>query len=231
MNFYDGFLWYLAFLLSTVIHEASHASVAYKLGDQTAYNTGQVSLNPIPHIKREPFGTVIIPIISFLAAGWMLGWASTPYNLEWANKNPKKAALMAAAGPFSNFLLVIATAIVIHVGMSLGFFYPPASVNLSSLVASTQSGILEEIAKLLSIMFSLNLILLIFNMLPVPPLDGSGLPPLFLNDEMGRNYMSFVRNPAFTFIGIFVAWNIFDQIYFHIYLFAINLLYPGSYYH
>ena len=231
MNLADGIIWYLVFIFSTVVHEASHASIAFKFGDPTAYNTGQVSLNPIPHMKREPFGTILIPIISFLAAGWMIGWASTPYNREWANNNPKKAAMMAAAGPISNFLLIIATGLTINLGMSFGIFYPPSTVNISSLVASTETGILESVAKILSVMFSLNLILLIFNMLPVPPLDGSGIPPLFLNEEKGKNYMKIIRNPAFTFIGIFAAWNIFDKIYFQVYLFAINLLYPGSYYH
>jgi Zn-dependent protease len=230
MNFSDGIIWYLVFIFSTVVHEASHASIAFKFGDSTAYNSGQVSLNPIPHMKREPFGTIIIPIISFLAAGWMIGWASTPYNHEWANNNPKKAAMMAAAGPISNLLLIIVTALIIHLGMSFGMFYPPSTVNISSLVASTETGILESVAKLLSIMFSLNLILFIFNMLPVPPLDGSGIPPIFLSVENGKRYMNLIRNPGFTFIGLFAAWKLFDLVYFQIYLFTLNILYPGSNY-
>jgi Zn-dependent protease len=64
-NLAEGFLWYLAFLFSVVVHEASHALAAFKLGDQTAYNGGQVTLDPLPHIKREPFGTVVMPILSF----------------------------------------------------------------------------------------------------------------------------------------------------------------------
>ena len=62
------------------------------MGDDTAYRSGQVSLNPIPHIKREPFGTVVVPLLSFAAGGWMIGWASTPYNPQWAHDYPKKAA-------------------------------------------------------------------------------------------------------------------------------------------
>ena len=68
-NMAEGFLWYLAFHSSVVVHEASHAFAALKLGDKTAYNGGQVTLDPLPHIKREPFGTVAMPILSFLAGG------------------------------------------------------------------------------------------------------------------------------------------------------------------
>jgi hypothetical protein len=73
MNLADGIIWYAVFLFSTVFHEAAHALTAYKMGDSTAHSKGQVSLNPIPHIKREPFGTVIVPILSFAAGGWMIG--------------------------------------------------------------------------------------------------------------------------------------------------------------
>ena len=65
-------LWYVAFLLSLTCHEAAHALVAKWGGDLTAYSSGQVTLNPLPHIRREPFGTVLVPILSFLLSGWML---------------------------------------------------------------------------------------------------------------------------------------------------------------
>ena len=75
-----GLFWYAAFVVSTSFHEAAHAFVAYRLGDKTAFYGGQVSLSPIPHILREPIGMLIIPWISYAANGWMMGWASTPYN-------------------------------------------------------------------------------------------------------------------------------------------------------
>ncbi len=77
-NMAEGFLWYLAFLFSVVVHEASHAFAAMKLGDTTAYEGGQVTLDPLPHIKREPLGTVVVPVFSYLLGGWMIGWASAP---------------------------------------------------------------------------------------------------------------------------------------------------------
>ncbi len=231
MNIADGILWYVIFLLSTVFHEAAHALTAYKMGDDTAHKVGQVSLNPIPHIKREPFGTVIVPLLSFAAGGWMIGWASTPYNPQWAHDYPKKAAAMAAAGPISNFILVILSAIVIHIGISAGFFIQPDTITISGIVAGAGAGYLEILAKIVSVMFSLNLILFVFNLLPFPPLDGSAIPPMYLSEEAGRKYTNFIRKPAFALIGLFVAWNLFGLIYFKVQLIVINLLYPGSNYH
>jgi len=86
--FFYGTAWYLAFLFSTTLHEASHALVALKLGDDTAHRGGQVTLDPIPHIQREPVGMVVVPIVSYLLGGWMIGWASAPYDPEWAGRNP-----------------------------------------------------------------------------------------------------------------------------------------------
>lgn len=229
-EFINGLMWYAVFLFSTVFHEASHAFLSMKLGDKTAYNGGQVSLNPVPHIKREPFGTVIVPILTYYTAGWMIGWASTPFDINWAYNYPKKSAAMSAGGPIANFILLMLSAILIHVGIALHFFAAPEVLNISNIVESVQPGYLVFVAKALSIMFSLNLILFIFNLLPVPPLDGSGLLPLYLNDENGRKYMRIVHNPRIALIGIFIAWKLFDLIYFKIHLFVINMLYPGANY-
>ena len=84
-------VWYAAFLFSLTVHEAAHALVALKLGDPTAYHGGQVTLNPVPHIRREPFGTVVVPIVVYLMSGWMMGWASAPYDPHWAERHPKRA--------------------------------------------------------------------------------------------------------------------------------------------
>ena len=89
-------LWLAAFLLSLTCHEAAHALAGRLGGDSTA--AAQVTLDPIPHIKREPFGTLVVPIVSFFLQGgcWMIGWASAPYDPTWANLFPKRAAAMAA---------------------------------------------------------------------------------------------------------------------------------------
>jgi Zn-dependent protease len=231
MNLEDGIIWYLVFIFSTVVHEASHAFAAFKFGDPTAYNAGQVSLNPIPHMKREPMGTIVIPILSYLFAGWIVGWASTPYNIKWANSNPKKAGIMAAAGPLSNLILLLFTALIIRIGIGYNLFYPhPYNVSMASLVEATENGQLEIVAKILSIMFSMNLILFLFNILPMPPLDGSGILPIFFNDERGKRYLNAIRNPGFAFIGIFVIWKLMGFVVLEIFIFAVNLLYPGGNY-
>jgi Zn-dependent protease len=223
----DGLLWYVAFIFSTTIHEASHAFAAYKLGDRTAYEGGQVTLDPLPHIKREPIGTVVVPIISFLVGGWMIGWASAPYNYQWSLDYPKRAAKMSLAGPLSNLLMILLSAIVIRLGIGYEIFFPPDKINFTHVVETNGEGILATSALFLNIFFSLNLLLFIFNLLPIPPLDGSGMIPFFLEDKNARRYLEFIRNPSFSFIGILVAWKVFDVIYDPIHLAIINLVYFG----
>ncbi len=165
----DGILWYAVFLLSTTLHEASHSFVSYKSGDRTAFESGQVTLNPVPHLKREKLGMIFVPIITFLTGGWMIGWASAPYSYEWAYRFPKKSALMAAAGPASNLFLAVAAIILIHIGISLNGFNVPESITFDSIVDPAQDGFWQGAAKFLSILFSLNLILFVFNLLFTPP--------------------------------------------------------------
>ena len=116
-------LWYVVFLLSLTCHEAAHAFVAWRGGDPTAYHGGQVSLNPLPHVLREPFGTVLVPLLSFFFMGWMLGWASAPYDPYWAARNPRRAALMSAAGPIANFLLAALALGILWILMSADLAY------------------------------------------------------------------------------------------------------------
>ncbi len=226
----DGLVWYVAFLFSIVCHEAAHAFVALKLGDRTAYEGGQVTLNPQPHIRREPIGTIVVPIISYIWGGWMIGWASAPYSPTWAIRYPKRSAMMALAGPSANLILVIVAAILIRVGMAFDVFYAPATVGFTSVTGAAGGGIFVVLAKLVSILFSLNLILFIFNLIPLPPLDGSGIVPLLLDSSMARKYMDFIRNPAYMFFGLFIAWRIFDKVFSPVFPIAINILYPGSSY-
>ena len=83
-----GLIYYLVFLFSTTVHEAAHAWAAKRGGDLTAYLGGQVSLDPRPHIKREPFGMVILPLLSVAISGWPFGFASAPYDPAWAMRYP-----------------------------------------------------------------------------------------------------------------------------------------------
>jgi Zn-dependent protease len=227
----EGMLWYLVFLLSTTAHEAAHAFTAMKLGDRTAYQGGQVTLDPVPHIKREPLGMVVMPILSFLTGGWMIGWASTPYDPQWAHRYPKRSAWMSLAGPAANLSLVLLAALTIRIGMALHIFHAPQTVNALRVTLSDSEGALSFIAMLLSLVFTLNLILFVFNMIPLPPLDGSGALPLLLDEELARRYTNAVHHARFGFIGLLIAWQLFGAVYRPIRLLALNLLYPGAGYH
>ncbi|MCB1215631.1 MAG: site-2 protease family protein, partial [Deltaproteobacteria bacterium] len=224
-------LWYVAFLFSLVLHEASHGWAALRLGDPTAYHAGQVTLNPIPHIKREFIGTVVVPILSFVLGGWMMGWASAPYNPRWALYYPKRSALMALAGPAANLFIFLVATFFIKLGYAYGIFEAPQHINFSQVTISVQAGIWASVAKMLSIFFSLNLILCIFNLLPLPPLDGSQLLLLFAKGSWQTKIHQFLFHPQFSFLGLFAAWYLFNPIFDPIHHICINLLYPGiSYY-
>ncbi|MEW5723857.1 MAG: site-2 protease family protein [Thermodesulfobacteriota bacterium] len=220
-----GVLWYFVFLFSLVLHEAAHSLAAFKLGDRTAYLSGQVSLSPVPHVRREPFGTVVVPVISYLVGGWMMGWASAPYDPFWARNYPKRSALMALAGPGANLLLVLTAGALIRMGLALEVFGLPPSFGLSSITAAPQGGIAAFFAAILSITFTLNLILFLFNLLPIPGFDGSHALTLFLSDEQARRFMDLGRNPILTVVGLVVAWNMFHLLFIPVLRFALRLLY------
>ncbi|HEX7183262.1 MAG TPA: site-2 protease family protein [Thermoanaerobaculia bacterium] len=221
-----GVTWFVVFLFSTTLHEAGHAFAAYKLGDPTAYEGGQVSLNPLPHIMREPVGMVLVPLISFAASGWMMGWASAPYDPFWAHRYPKRAALMAAAGPAGNLILLLLAGLLVRIGMAAGVFYPPNSVDFEQLTAAT-GGWAEGAVVPLSILFTLNLALFLFNLLPLPPLDGSAILPAFMSDAAAERYRALLHQPMMSLLGLLLAWKVFPSIFRPLYLLAINLLYPG----
>jgi Zn-dependent protease len=227
-----GLTWFVVFLFSTTLHEAAHALAAYWLGDRTAYEGGQVTLNPLPHIQREPVGMILVPLISFAANGWMMGWASAPYDPTWAHRYPKRAALMAAAGPAANLLLVIVAGLLIRLGMLAGIFDAPDTVRFfSGLTAAAQPGWAEGAVVPLSVLFSLNLVLFAFNLLPLPPLDGSAILPAFMGDSLARRYQEILHQPMFSLIGLLAAWRIFPYLTDPLQIAALNLLYPGLGYH
>jgi Zn-dependent protease len=223
-------IWYLVFIFSLTFHEAAHAFAAHKFGDPTAYYHGQVSLDPIPHIRRSPFGMVVVPVISFIIGGWMIGWASAPYDPYWADRNRRKAALMALAGPAANFALILLAALGIRAGMILGYFHAPDQITFNR-ITEADTGPANSIAILLSIIFSLNLVLLVFNLIPLPPLDGSSILTLFLSDHAASRYNSLIQEPAYRLIGLIIAWHLLDLILSPVHTFALNILYPGAGYH
>ena len=226
-----GFAWYVVFLFSTTCHEAAHAWAAKLGGDLTAFHGGQVSLDPIPHIRREPFGMVVMPIISYVAGGWMMGWASAPYDPYWAQRHPRRAAWMAVAGPAANFSLTLLAALLIHIGIWSGIFQSPDSINFTHIVESTHAEWSRGLAFVLSIMFSLNLLLGVFNLLPLPPLDGFGAVGLLLPEKTAARFQALgMQMRGFTLIGLLVAWKIFDPMFDPIFGLSLRALYPGQSY-
>jgi Zn-dependent protease len=224
-----GLVWYMVFLFSVTLHEAAHAWAAQRGGDPTAYLGGQVSLDPRPHIRREPFGMVILPLLTALTSGWPIGYASTPYDPIWALNHPRRAAWMSLAGPAANFALVLAASAAIWTGIGLGVFEIPESVGGLNVVGATSDGFVAAAAMLVSAFFTLNLLLGLFNLMPLPPLDGASALPLVLPERIALRYQMALRQPMLAVVGILVAWNVFGPIFRSAFRAALGLLYPGSY--
>jgi Zn-dependent protease len=223
----DGLKWYVVFLFSTSCHEAAHAWSAHRLGDDTAYRGGQATLDPTPHIKREPVGMVVVPLLSYFLGGWMIGWASAPYNAQWALRCPQRSAVMALAGPAANLVLVLCAALLMRIGFEWGIFSRPDHSSFLNVVVAhgDREGIWAFCSKLLSLFFSLNLLLGAFNLLPLPPLDGSSLPLFFLRGGAAEKYWTALRHPMFSWVGLVLAWKLFAGVYPPLFEFASNLLY------
>ena len=168
---YNIAIWALPVLFAITLHEAAHGWVANRLGDPTARMLGRLTLNPIKHI--DPLGTVVIPIILMVVGGFIFGWAKpvpvSPRNL----KNPQKdMAIVAAAGPMSNFLMAIFWLML----MWLTIYVIPHGWLTQPLVLMGQAGV------------TINLILMVLNLLPLPPLDGGRVVSGFLPPAMADSY-------------------------------------------
>jgi Zn-dependent protease len=222
-----GLVAYVVLLLSLTVHEAAHAWAALRGGDPTAYLGGQVSLDPRPHIRREPFGMVFAPLLFFFMGGMMIGWASTPIDPRWAYDHPRRAALMSAAGPFANFGLALLAAIALRVGIEAGWFMPvPAS--RFELAAASPGSLAESVVLVLSCVFTLNLILFVFNLLPVPPLDGATAIGLLISEQSARRLQEWMRQPMFAIGGLLLAWLVMRSIAGPVLALAVGLLYLGA---
>jgi Zn-dependent protease len=225
-----GAVWYLAFLFSTTCHEAAHALIAKWGGDMTAAEGGQVTLNPIPHIRRSPFGMVVMPIVSFALGGWMIGWASAPFDPTWERAHPRRAARMALGGPVANFTIMLLAAAAIRIGVAQGYFTVPLSISsYSSLVLpASGGGDPSFVSSLVSILFVLNLLLGTFNLLPVPPLDGHSVVMLLMPERTAVRYLDIVRNGSYALLGLILAWYAYGYIFNFVFGAALRALFAGS---
>ncbi len=171
-------VWYVVFLFSVTFHEYAHARAAAWLGDRTAYFGGYTTLDPTPHLKRSPFGLIFVPIVTFIQVHWMMGWASVPYDPIWGKRHPLGQALMSAAGPLANFVLCAAAWIMLKALLAWRVVCVtpiPTLDHWVDVVGHTSRSPLAACCLALTILVDLNLILGLFNLMPVPPLDGAGI--------------------------------------------------------
>src|ERR1043165_3170121 len=166
-------IWYIVFLFSTVAHEAAHGLAAKLGGDPTAYQGGQVTLDPLVHIRNSPWGMVLIPVLTFFQTGWMMGWASVPFDSEWGKRHPRRQALMSLAGPAANFALALIGILIVKVLLSVGVFDMPYEYQFTFTQLVREAGepragsLVTGLAIALSVLVNLNVLLGLFNLLPI----------------------------------------------------------------
>jgi len=188
-----------AFLFSATCHEAAHAWIAKLGGDETAYMGGQVSLDPMPHISRAPTGMLLVPMISMVFFGFPMGWALAPYDPLWANRHPRRYGWMSLAGPAANLVLA---------GITLAVF---VLLDANGVFAHRTAGSMGEVLfSFFYLMFILNIILFLFNMIPLPPLDGAGVLNLFLPERKIPDVRAGLE--SIGALGLPMAWLVFSGI-------------------
>ena len=212
----DGTMLYVVLLVSLVVHEAAHAVTALWGGDRTAYFGGQVTLNPIPHIQREPFGTVLLPVgLLVMSGGTMtMGYAHAPIDPIWAYHNPRKAAFMSAAGPLSNFVLVLLAVLVLKCLVLAGWVEVTRGNSFYEIFRPTDlstTGPLKAVCKICATFIYLNLLLGILNLIPIPPLDGAGVVGGLFPRSAGQFYDRLRGQPMFGLMGMIAVFFLFFE--------------------
>lgn len=204
MNQFLLLIFQLAVLLfSVIIHEVSHGVAAMKLGDPTAKNAGRLTLNPLKHL--DFFGSFLLPVSLFLLSGgaFVLGWAKpVPYNPANLREPKKGGGIIAAVGPISNFGVALVFSVILRF-VVFPFAAAPMAASLSLL---------------LSVIIFTNILLAVFNLLPLPPLDGSGilfslLPERWIVVQRFLQQYGFFALIFFIFFGFQFIMPIINWIY------------------
>jgi Zn-dependent protease len=195
----------IAFLFAISVHESAHAWTASRCGDPTARMLGRVSLNPIRHI--DPIGTVLLPLIAVISHIPMIGWAKpTPVDPRNFRNPVMDDILTSVAGPVSNF--IVATIAVLLLGsISLS---SPAGRSIVQGVDNGSNSILVPTAGLLFAMLEINVLLAVFNLIPIPPLDGSHVLRHFLSDSVRMVYdrIGIFGLIALVYLGGGLLWKL-----------------------
>lgn len=193
-------------LLALTLHEYAHGYIAYRLGDPTARNAGRLTLNPLSHL--DPIGTLAFFFIKF-------GWAKpVPVNPRYF-QNPRQDMLwVALAGPVTNLLLAVASALILKLVIGIASVIPYSSLL---------EAILVPFSNMLVASIWINLVLCIFNFLPIPPLDGGRIMTGLLPENLARTYASFERY-GFIVILILAFTGVLGTVIFPVIRFANNLL-------
>ena len=177
-------------LFAITVHEVAHGYIASKLGDKTALMLGRLTLNPVKHI--DPVGTILVPLITLILGGVLFGWAK-PVPITWQNlKNPRRdMAIVALAGPAANLLMALIWALFIKLIMLL---------HLNAI--SVNNNIMEFLYLTSSIGVWINCILMILNLIPIPPLDGSRVVSSLLPRHASYYYDKIEPYGLFILLGL-----------------------------
>lgn len=199
-------------LFAIVVHEVAHGWVASKLGDKTALMLGRVTLNPLKHI--DPLGTIILPLMMIILGGFIFGWAK-PVPIAWQNlHNPRRdTALVALAGPVSNVLMAILWAIIAKLCLFIYHEQMPfwALDIIRFIYASASFGIF------------VNCVLMVLNLLPIPPLDGSRVISSLLPNRLAIQYEKIEPFGIWILLILLIA-GFLSIILWPPILFSVNLI-------
>lgn len=179
-------VWALPVIFAITLHEAAHGWMANKLGDPTAKMLGRITVNPIKHI--DPLGTVVVPIVLLILGGFVFGWAKAVPITTQNFKNPSRdMAIVAVAGPASNFIMALFWAMLLKTGLLVQATQPEIG---QFLFYSGVAGV------------TINLVLLVLNLLPIPPLDGSRVLSAFLPKKWAWYYLRYENYGFFVLLAL-----------------------------
>lgn len=222
IDFGNLIIWFIVLLFSLSFHEAAHAWTSEKFGDSTGRYQGRITLNPIAHI--DPFGTILFPLVSALSGIPLLGWAKPVQTnpLLWRDKT-KANISVSAAGPISNFILAAIAFVVIKSLITLDVVELRGGYYTLVQPIADQGSFLAPLCVLLSVMLLLNIGLGVFNLIPVPPLDGSHVLEELLPASMSEGYAQ-IQPYGFLLLYGLMFLGVFRAIFIPVFQFVVMML-------